>query len=70
MSRATLNWAHVQVRGKNSVQQMNDSGKAKNSVGLKPKAKWRKDAKAPSGIVDAELNKISSINNIKLFIEN
>ena len=27
---------------------MNDFGNCKNSVGLKPNAEWKKDAKAPS----------------------
>ena len=34
---------------------MYDLGNFKNSVGLKPKAKLRKDAKAPSGNIGAEL---------------
>ena len=34
---------------------MYDLGNCKNSVGLKPKAKLRKDAKAPSGNIGAEL---------------
>jgi hypothetical protein len=34
---------------------MYDLGKCKNSVGLKPKAELRKDAKAPSYNIGAEL---------------
>ena len=29
-------------------EKMNDFGNCKNSVGLKPNAEWKKDAKAPS----------------------
>ena len=35
---------------------MMNSGKSKNSVGLKPNAEWKKDAKAPSSyIIGSEL---------------
>jgi len=34
---------------------MNDFGNCKNSVGLKPNAEWKKDAKAPSYKIGAEL---------------
>ena len=34
---------------------MNDFGNCKNSVGLKPNAEWKKDAKAPSYIIGTEL---------------
>jgi hypothetical protein len=34
---------------------MNDFGNCKNSVGLKPNAEWKKDAKAPSCKIGAEL---------------
>ena len=30
-------------------------GKSKNSVGLKPNAEWKKDAKAPSSYIGTEL---------------
>ena len=43
---------------------MMNFGKSKNSVGLKPKAKWKKDAKAPSYNIGAEFeNTITFINN-------
>ena len=35
-------------------EKMNDFGNCKNIVGLKPKAKWKKDAKAPSYKIGAE----------------
>ena len=35
-------------------EKMNDFGNCKNSVGLKPNAEWKKDAKAPSYKIDAE----------------
>ena len=35
-------------------EKLNDFGNCKNSVGLKPKAKWKKDAKAPSYKIGAE----------------
>jgi hypothetical protein len=39
-------------------------GNAKNSVGLKPNAEWKKGAKAPSYNIGAEFeNKITFINN-------
>jgi len=46
-------------------------GKSKNSVGLKPNAELRKDAKAPSAFIGAELviQCLSSILN-KQFIDN
>jgi len=59
--------AYEQVRGKNSVQGMHDSGNAKNSVGLKPNAEWKKDAKAPSGIIgstSALQNKILPLSGL------
>ena len=34
---------------------MDDFGNCKNSVGLKPNAEWKKDAKAPSYKIGAEL---------------
>jgi hypothetical protein len=34
---------------------MYDFGKRNNSVGLKPNAEWKKDAKAPSYKIGAEL---------------
>jgi hypothetical protein len=34
---------------------MNDFGNCKNSVGLKPNAEWKKDAKALSYKIGAEL---------------
>jgi hypothetical protein len=34
---------------------MNDLGNCKNSVGLKPNAEWKKNAKAPSYKTGAEL---------------
>jgi len=37
------------------IQGMLDLGNCKNSVGLKPKAKLRKDAKAPSYNIGTEL---------------
>ena len=36
------------------IQGMHDLGNCKNSVGLKPKAKLRKDAKAPSCNIGTE----------------
>jgi hypothetical protein len=39
----------------NFIQGMLDFGNPKNSVGLKPKAKLRKDAKAPSYNIGTEL---------------
>jgi hypothetical protein len=33
---------------------MHDLGNCKNSVGLKPNAEWKKDAKAPSYKIGAE----------------
>ena len=34
--------------GSNHIFKMFDLGNCKNSVGLKPNAEWKKDAKAPS----------------------
>jgi hypothetical protein len=43
---------------------MYDLGNCKNSVGLKPNAEWKKDAKAPSYNIGAEFeNTIIFINN-------
>jgi hypothetical protein len=39
----------------NFIQGMLDFGKPKNSVGLKPNAEWKKDAKAPSSYIGTEL---------------
>jgi hypothetical protein len=52
----------------NFIQGMLDLGNCKNSVGLKPNAELRKDAKAPSAFIGVELvrnsRKISSPFNI------
>ena len=52
---------------------MYDLGNCKNSVGLKPNAELRKDAKAPSAFIGAEsvIQCLSSILKInKQFIDN
>ena len=48
----------------NFIQGMLDFGNPKNSVGLKPNAELRKDAKAPSYNIGTELG----IGNIMIFI--
>ena len=50
----------------NFIQGMHDSGNAKNSVGLKPNAEWKKDAKAPS-IPESKLSNNSPLKGNILF---
>jgi len=47
--------ANVQFGEVNFIQGMHDLGNCKNSVGLKPNAELRKDAKAPSYNIGNEL---------------